>query len=360
MDCRGTRTAQDADLPADVERDDQPDLAFTWSLPTVGRVRTTDGGRFVAMFGGGFDPDPDKEDSGRTFYMVDVETGKAIYKRFLKGQVAASPSAVDTTGDGFLDVVYFGTTTGQLYKISLRTPASLTIDDATDEERIPYGQWDPLELFDTGGRPIHQGANAIWLASRQQFALAFGTGDRADLWSPQPKGRFYVFADAGYSHDNLDAPFTEAALYKIERGDGDGPQRLLEENLGPDELAGYYIELAQDERLISKPFTLTGVTLFTTFVPNQVVEDGNCKNEGVSNLYTIFTASGNALVDQPGDVHDRYRSVDGFVSDPFAEFTPTQGDPSAPDPEVEEALQDIENKLKGLLPSDLPVPERVD
>ncbi len=327
--------------------DEAPDLAFTWSKPAFGRVRIGDG-RFVAMFGGGLDDDPDNQDAGRTFYMVDIETGKAVYKRHLRGQVPGTPSALDANGDGYIDTVYFGTRNGFLYKIDLRETVDLVVDANTGDERVPTDEWRAFEIFDTDGRPIFYSPNAVWMANRQKYAVAFGTGDRADLWSEQPEGRFYVFTDTGFTADTMTSPWTEVALHPIAPDDGDGDD-LLQQSMPNTDLPGYYIVMQENERLISKPFTLTGLTVFTTFVPNQVVEDGECKNAGVSHLYTFFTGSGNALTDRDGD-HDRYRAVEGFVSDPFAEYTSTTGVDVAPDPDTEVSLQEIEQKLKDLMP----------
>ena len=82
-----------------------PRMGQTWSRPTVGRIRVLDGGtgaskdKYVAIFGGGFDPnfrpgDPlvmadqvcpptcpaRKATAGRSIYIVDVETGKILSK----------------------------------------------------------------------------------------------------------------------------------------------------------------------------------------------------------------------------------------------------------------------------------------
>src|SRR5262249_49837780 len=71
-----------------------PALGETWSRPVVGRIRiVTDPSiptfedRYVAIFGGGFDPSFLPGDSvtaklprGRAFYIVDVETGALLYK----------------------------------------------------------------------------------------------------------------------------------------------------------------------------------------------------------------------------------------------------------------------------------------
>ena len=97
--------------------------------------------KFVAVFGGGLDPEQPGI-SGNFLYMVDVETGKALYKRELAGAVPSEPAAVDTDQDGILDTLYVGTTGGLLYKVDLRsrrasTPTSGQVDDLVAVGAVP-------------------------------------------------------------------------------------------------------------------------------------------------------------------------------------------------------------------------------
>jgi hypothetical protein len=114
-----------------------PDLANTWSIPNLGRIRVCNGSeclpsidpdnpddiedRYVAIFGGGL-PGTDRSlwsQRGNWIYMVDVETGETLYKRRVSGAVPAEVAAVDTTLDGYIDRIYFGTTGGGMYRIDL-------------------------------------------------------------------------------------------------------------------------------------------------------------------------------------------------------------------------------------------------
>jgi outer membrane protein assembly factor BamB len=70
--------------------------------------------KFVAVFGGGLDP-LKAGNQGNWLYMVDIETGKTIYKRRLSSSAASEPAAVDTDQNGFIDTIFIGTTDGYLY-----------------------------------------------------------------------------------------------------------------------------------------------------------------------------------------------------------------------------------------------------
>src|SRR5262249_21439720 len=99
----------------------KPDLGDTWSTPVIGRIKICTTAvtpttpcpaaniqdRYVAVFGGGMDPTR-ANTTGNWIYMVDIETGKVLYKRQVVGSVASKPAAVDTDLDGYIDTLYVG------------------------------------------------------------------------------------------------------------------------------------------------------------------------------------------------------------------------------------------------------------
>ncbi|HSG38913.1 MAG TPA: PilC/PilY family type IV pilus protein, partial [Thermoanaerobaculia bacterium] len=118
------RNAANRQVKLDEDANGEPDFGDTWSIPNVGRIRITEGGdtveKYVMVVGGGFDPDNKTSPlRGNWLYIVDVETGKALYKRQLTGAAPSEPAAVDTDQDGFLDRIYMGTTAGLMYRIDL-------------------------------------------------------------------------------------------------------------------------------------------------------------------------------------------------------------------------------------------------
>ncbi|MBZ0089503.1 MAG: hypothetical protein K8H90_03885, partial [Thermoanaerobaculia bacterium] len=72
----------------DEDRNGWPDLGNTWSVPATARIRVCDAAcsatsiedRFVAVFGGGLG-DPPTRVTGNFVYMVDIETGKVLWKK---------------------------------------------------------------------------------------------------------------------------------------------------------------------------------------------------------------------------------------------------------------------------------------
>ena len=155
------------------------DLGYTWSRPVLGRIKVKDTSAnenrdfFVAIFGGGYRNISANQnlsdtnvagDTGNFLYMVDVETGKVIYKRNLgiwtsggsgtnttgnlEAGLPGDPSVIDLNNDGYIDYIYEGDTQGRVWKIDLTTIAPFTSGKiaALDSGNNPV--WAPKLFFD--------------------------------------------------------------------------------------------------------------------------------------------------------------------------------------------------------------------
>jgi hypothetical protein len=300
-----------------------PDLGDTWSTPGIGTIRVCEDSacntvveKFVMVAGGGMDPDNKTAvgKSGNYLYMIDVETGQAIYKRRLgNGSAPSEPAIVDKDKDGVLDTIYVGTTAGELFKVDIRDPQPLvTVGGAL---RVTDAAWSPFKIFDTGGRPIYFPPAVIFIPDPISFALAFGSGDREDLWSgvgqttANGDGRFYMVLDTFTTFDpsNPPTPLTETALTQISLASGNSPNSNF---LNP----GWFFPLLDDERLISPASAILGVTVFSTFQPTITqVQNAICASRGSSKVYVVLTTNGDAVAD------DRFEVVKSLLSETFAD-----------------------------------------
>lgn len=372
-DCSNTTADGQCDDEANADGtfgNGRPDLADSWSVPNVGMVEVCDGActgtnvvrKFVSVHGGGLDAERKRAavQGGNWLYMVDVETGKVLYKRQLAGSAPSPPAAVDTDQDGVLDTIYIGTIKGLLYKVDLSTPVPF-VDDPTDSPdkglRVTDSRWDPFPIFTTDGRPIYFAPSVIFVAARGQFALAFGTGDREDLWedAPNDDGRFYLFVDDNLEAGTIGIPFDQDDLRQITLGaaavDPDTDFLLSPTSAQP----GWYLPLEDDERVITQAFALGGVTVFSSFVPqlDTSVLAGNevvCANRGTSRVYVLFTTNANPVF----DTGFRFRTVPDLVTEPFTEVGQIKnavsgnGDPTADD--LTDNLRDVMESLKRAFP----------
>jgi outer membrane protein assembly factor BamB len=273
-----------------------PDLGLSWSKVNTGRVRVRSAGqsapvaRFVAVFGGGLDPAD--ASLGQHLYMVDVETGTTLWKRAVTGPVPSEPAAVDTDRDGFLDTLYVGTAAGYLYKVDLAAPGEL--DPSTgrvDDTR----QWAPFRIFDTGGREIFFRPTVVFDASTGRYAIGFGTGDRSDLWSRRPgrSGRFYLIADPGFAAgvgEIATGPLTESSFHRIAVGSAASGGNFLTTPVDGN-LAGWVLELGEEERVVTDALAVSGFLSFTTFEPER---PDLCSFGGSGHVYALLAANGDA------------------------------------------------------------------
>lgn len=374
------------------------DLANSWSKPITGRIRvctdpcgadeTED--RFVAIFGGGVADSP-SIDSGNFVYMVDVETGKTIYKKQVRGSVPADVTAVDANSDGYIDRLYVGTTAGFMYKIQLEgNPSNPMRLVSRNYQTLVSGvlrnfsatrlegpvadetRYDPFQLFSTGGRPIYLEPTAIFVGRLNRIALAFGTGNRWNLWdSSGQQGRFYVILDDNYEDTNRDGvldvscsgctqPLTEASYVAIDPDAAFNPltpSYYLYDGNGSGSLRGWYFTLPANEKVITEAFSLSGITIFTAFEPTDVTNsDGTCSRGGRSKVFIVgtVTALGYSYetVAAGGSVRTRYTEIPQFTTPPFVEQSATANPDSGGGDQhadfITEALALIRDELKTL------------
>jgi hypothetical protein len=348
------RNAAGREVRLDEDSNDVADLGTTWSIPNIGRIRVVEGGatveKHVMIVGGGFDPNNKAIPlQGTWLYMIDIETGNAIYKRKLQGAVPSEPAAVDTDQDGFLDRIYIGTTGGQMYRVDLKADSSgafpslvntpvRALDNVTySAKRVASSAWVPRVIFNantdgatplaTGvSRPIYYRPSVVYVSKLGRYALTFGTGDREDLWDRPADptqglpGRFYVFVD-----DTEDLAtgtvLNEGAFQRITpTSAAAGVDYLLTGNVGK---RGWYLTLLPNERLITDPFALSGVTFFSTYVPDVknvgTTKDPLCSKLGDSRIYVVSTTNGDAFLTDAAGGLVRNMQIRDFVTNPFTE-----------------------------------------
>jgi Tfp pilus tip-associated adhesin PilY1 len=259
---------------------------------------------------------------------------------------------LDTNQDNVADSVYFGTTAGRVYKMDLTTPAPLvdvTVRDRFDRpaagttvQRVTAAAWDPILVFQTGdNHPIYEEIQLLSVQKLGRYALAFGTGDRENLWDFDGiPGRFYLIVDDAWT---TATGLTEANYRRILPDDPDLTGADANPLLNPTggNRRGWYLYLDPSERVITKAFGVSGVLIFSSFQP-QVFQEGDdqdpqCVRTGTSRNFVVFTTSGNAVTSLTGGVTpERFLEIQDFVTSPFVEQVQTQnvtgGTPPPPTP----------------------------
>jgi hypothetical protein len=361
----------------DEDKNGYPDLGQTWSVPTIARIKVIEGGsqvdKFVAIFGGGMDADNKTSPKrGNWLYMVDIETGQTIYKRKLVGSAPSDPAGLDVDLNGYLDTIYIGTISGVLYKVDLTTvvPTLQDVTIATNQavpalavsttvKRLTDTAWDPFAIFTTGGKPIYFAPTVFYVAKLSRFALAFGTGDREALWNLDgTPGRFYLIIDDNFTSSMTalgTLPKTEANYQAISATASDvaGTSDFVV-NPGAGKDRGWFLQLQTDERVITQTFGLSGVIIFSSFSPQDVVDStGVCARGGNSQIYVVYANNANSVM-QVGGTATKFRVVPKFVTNPYVEQGSTKNAPGSSTPPNSEQLdatqQQILSELKKFFP----------
>jgi type IV pilus assembly protein PilY1 len=280
----------------------------SWSEPVIGRVKIEKGGnlveRWVAFIGGGFDPSEkvDKDATiGKAFFVVDMKTGEIIWqflydkndsiKKWMTHALPASPTAVDTNFDGYVDKVYIGDMGGQMWVFDVSFDESTKKSDSL---------WAGKRLFTApkGGSEKHN----IYYAPAVAFDkngipwVYFGTGDREDPTDyNNEQERFYAVKDDGsgdYPRDEGD--LKDVTLDKDNTFAVDTTKK------------GWYIKLEKSgkqlEKVLAKPTVFNRLLYFTTYTYTQSAD--LCAVAGISKDYIVeYLSGGGALsVDDLSDL----------------------------------------------------------
>lgn len=263
-----------------------PAMGNTWSRPEIGWVRIGGQEKFVAFVGGGYS---ETDDVGNTFYVLDMEDG-AILRKFAvppggdkKNKVAAGATAFDSDSDGRVDGVYFGDTSGVLWKIKIDL-----------EEDV--SKWALIKLFDPGTKhPIFY-PPAVTKNNQKKILVYFGQGDELNIYEDTIANSFFEIWDKGASGEL-------SWERKLEKG----------------------------EKVLASPAFANNIIYFTTFKYTGIVD--NC-GAGIGRIYGL-TGTRDGI---PGNQAALY--LNPLTGEPFKDpkdyititdyFPKEKGIPSAP------------------------------
>jgi hypothetical protein len=275
------------------------DLGWTWSKPAIARIAIYNGTDptspddvFVAFFGGGWSrnqvmynngtPLDTSDDylvdtTGRHFYAVDIATG-TVLKKWAMGQygVPGSPTALDSDVDGFHDRIYFGDSDGGVFRLTYPGPGDVAATGVDlGAGHVPKRIFDFRAGFAGGGFPDRQQfftrpvtVPALFGSSGYTWALALGTGDRANLEvmdGSNPIDHFFFLLDVG---DDVTRGKNDLVAVNYDELDGteqcDGKDSALNPDNGD---YGWYLSLRPNEKVVFDASVINGHVLFPTFDP---------------------------------------------------------------------------------------------
>ncbi len=283
------------------------DMAETWSRPVVAwiKVKPADGDeetRNVAIVGGGYQG---TLMGGNFLYIIDIETGQALLKAPMPSSVPTEIAALDFNFDSYIERIYWGDTSGGLWKLDTSKVAAL---DASGKITYTESGWQPpTRLMQVSATQRFFQRPIIVLAGFASsgapiFAVGLGAGDREKIFQRDETyvNAFYMVVDREdgvvLSEANLQAlsassPAVDAATNYLMH----------------DTLRGWYLTLGQYEKVNTPAIAVDNRLIFSTFTPGEgtiIVPDPNnpgnflCRESGNAKTYVVDYRNANPYGDE--------------------------------------------------------------
>lgn len=286
---------------------DFSNLGQTWSQPVVSAMRINGVVKRVLVFGGGYDPQHETENTvfssdgmGSSIYIVDAETGKLIQSvdssdnGDMKFAIPSQPKTLDVNSDGLVDHIYAGDMAGQVFRIDLdnRLSASSLVVRVKTVARV--GQTDSGGgSVSTQRRFFEPPTVALFKDSTNKIfaAVAMGSGYRSHPLNEATTDHFFTFFD-------YDVPRPDI-LTTTKLQDTIGMSDLAE--VKPDATVtvdiagkkGWYLAFPDTgEKVITSGLIFQNTLIFSSYVPS--VEGGDVCSPviGRTKLYRASLADG--------------------------------------------------------------------
>jgi type IV pilus assembly protein PilY1 len=234
-------------------RDDGPYLGEPWSKMVMGRVKINGNERWVGFIGGGYTMGtPPRTNTGKGFFVVDLTNGTILWRYTAKDNssmsfIPGTPAIVDKDSDGFVDTAYVGDLAGNMWKFTFCPndpvhPNDCGLNNWTAS--VLYSSQSNLPTFNTP--TVAKDAGYYW--------VFWGTGDKANpnniAASPNS---FFAVRD-----DNPSGSYILSNLQNIT------PPSAVFNDPGA---KGWYVNLGQQERVLSDATVYKGIVFFTSYTP---------------------------------------------------------------------------------------------
>ena len=281
-----------------------PDLGYVFSQPLIVK---TNNGRWSVIVASGYNAG---NTSGRAMlFVLDAETGALVTKidtpsgTVLLPNGLSAPAAIDSSGDGIVDLVYAGDLNGNLWKFDLTSATT--------------GSWGVgnggAALFTTpGGQPITGRPDVTRFPRGGGFLVGFGTGrylapgDQTDTAAQS----VYAIRDTGVNGTVLLADLQQQSIvgtttaggvqYRLSTHAVDQPLDTLLANevkiSRPEYIStkkGWYLNLpTSGERVVADARFRAGRLIFTSMIPDT---SAACSFGGTGWLLEFDAITGNRL-----------------------------------------------------------------
>jgi len=294
-------------------------LGQSWSRPILTKIKIADDVKDVMIIGGGYDEDQDEkkersQDSvGNSVFIIDANDGSLLWSASnenadlilddMKYSIPARVSAIDRNNDGLADHIYVADMGGQLFRLDIYNGknknelvsggllASFSGDTAQENRRFYYGP----------------DVSEITLGEEQYYAVAIGSGFRANPLDTVIEDEFYLIKDTGVFNTDDEgkfllpsSAFTQESLYDVTDHlltSTNSQEREIEAKALL-EKSGWRIRLnSGGEKVLASPLILDYKIFFTTYLPASASDSLCAPPTGSSRAHLVNMLNGDAVAD---------------------------------------------------------------
>lgn len=278
----------------------------------------------VVIFGGGYDPESEDvqpargNTKGNGIYVVNALTGVRVAHITASGMgaIPGDLTVIDRNGDGAADRIYAADTKGNLWRAD--------INDANQSN------WNVYKIASLAGSGVdaRKFLNKPDIVFGESYdAILLGSGDRENPFDTAVQNRFYMIKDTntGLSGGLMCGPMsnetcTETHLTDVTTASQDATL--------PSDSNGWYLRMADGEKVVGGAVTVFGRTFFATNRPVASAPGVCSSNLGEARLYTLQFDTGAAALDVNADgvidASDRSQVVEGGGYLPTPVYSPVE------------------------------------
>lgn len=295
-------------------------MGQTWSEPAVGAMRVNDVVTPVIVFGGGYDPQHETENSlfsgdsvGNQIYIVHAETGDLIWSGGgsgametvpdMKFSVPTKPKLFDSNGDGIADHIYFGDLGGQVFRVDIDNRAGAASLVARVKTLAKLGQTGGGSGVSDQRRFYEQPTVALFVNAAGQYyaGIGLGSGYRSHPLNEATNDYFFLLFDSDISRpDILASTGTMAATMTLSDLDAITPSSTAT-TAGK---SGWYMDLpTSGEKIITSGLLYKQNLVFVSYIPSIESGDVCAPVIGSSLVYQVELGKDGAVIKtsvQPG------------------------------------------------------------
>ena len=250
-------------------------LGDPWSKMSYGRVKINGNEKWVGFIGGGgCDYDCSTRSctgtKGRGFFVIDLTNGSVLWSYHgTTGAMPAPPKAVDTDNDGFIDRVYIGDLSGNMWRFAFCNSHDKNyFRPGTDKSCTNTTHWTGAQLYSGGGQQIYTAPSVVKDTS-DNIWVYWGTGDKqCPALITGANGAFYAVKD--------DCDTRPTCTTRCCPSTG---------------TIGWTVSLTGGEKILGEPAVFGGEVFFTSYMP--WTEGGDpCRRGGSGRLHRLKYTTG--------------------------------------------------------------------